>query len=216
MWMSGATPTATPFIDATAPSSSPKSDCSTRTGCAACAGSQAMAIAAASQKSMNRRPMPASASFRESRRSMCDPRPEYTRSAGHGGGPMRVLLPLAAGLVAVSPLPAGADLPQRIPVEALFANAAYSKPRLSEDGGQIAYVQSNGDLWVVVAQPIDGGSPKPLAKFDDPQTRPNRLEWANDRRIIFSAHMRDPESIGMRNRMTRLFGVDKDGFNFTW
>src|SRR5262245_57522663 len=92
----------------------------------------------------------------ESCPSMCDSRQEYTRRAGHGGRAMRVFLPLAAGLLAASPLHAAAA-PPGIPVKALFANPAYFDPDLSDDGSQIAFIQSNGDLWVVVAQAIEGG-----------------------------------------------------------
>ncbi len=126
-----------------------------------------------------------------------------------------IRLIVAGVLTCASPL-AAAQVAPRIPVEALFSNPVFSSPDLSDDGSQIVYVQSKGDLRVVVAQQINGSNPKALVKFDDPQTRPNRLEWANDRRILISAHARDPESIGMRGRITRLFGVDSDGSNFGW
>jgi dipeptidyl aminopeptidase/acylaminoacyl peptidase len=129
---------------------------------------------------------------------------------------MRVFTVLGAGIMAGLPATAFADLPPRIPVEALFSNPAFSEPDLSDDGSQLVYVQSRGDLRVVVAQPLAGGKPTPLAKFDDPQMRPNRLEWVNDRRILISAHARDPDSVGMRSRVTRVFGVDSDGRNFKW
>ena len=135
--------------------------------------------------------------------------------AGSGGtaGVFRLLVTGALTLVASV---AEAQPPPRIPVEALFSNPAFSSPDLSDDGLRIAYVQSQGDLRVVIAQSVRDGRPTALAKFDDPQMRPNRLEWANDRRILISAHARDPDSVGMRNRVTRLFGVDSDGRNFGW
>ena len=143
--------------------------------------------------------------------------PEYTRRAGRfPGGAMRVFRLLAAGFMASLPAASFAELPPRIPVEALFSNPAISNPDLSDDGSQIAYVQSKGDLRVVVAQAVADGKPTPLAKFDDAQMRPNRLEWVNQRRILISAHARDPDSVGMRNRLTRVFGVDSDGRNFAW
>src|SRR5262245_18267017 len=103
------------------------------------------------------------------------------------GGGMRKFVSLLAGLVAAAPQLAGAASPPRVPVEALLVNPVHADPDLSDHVSQLAYDQSNGDLWVVIAEAIDGGQPKPLAKFDDPQTRLNRLEWAHDRRILFSA-----------------------------
>jgi len=123
---------------------------------------------------------------------------------------------LTVVLSAVQAQWSAAQPPSPIPVEALFSNPVFSSPDLSDDGSQLAYIQSKGDLRVVVAQKVSGGKPTALAKFDDPEMRPNRLEWANDRRILISAHARDPDSIGMRNRVTRIFGVDSDGRNFAW
>jgi acetyl esterase/lipase len=132
------------------------------------------------------------------------------------GGSVRVFHVLAVVLlVGQAPLVTAQPVPL-IPVKALFSNPVVSSPDLSEDGSQLAYVHSQGDLRVVVAQPVSAGKPTALAKFDDPQMRPNRLEWANSRRILISAHARDPDSIGMRSRVTRIFGVDIDGRNFSW
>lgn len=138
------------------------------------------------------------------------------RTQAGSGEAMRVIRLLVAALLGMQPPLAAAQPPPRIPVEALFSNPVFSSPDLSDDGSQLAYVQSLGDLRVVVAQPVIGGKPTALAKFDDPQMRPNRLEWANSRRILISAHARDPDSVGMRNRVTRIFGVDSDGRNFAW
>jgi dipeptidyl aminopeptidase/acylaminoacyl peptidase len=114
------------------------------------------------------------------------------------------------------PLAAVAALPPRIAVEAFFANPAFAYLALSDDGTKLAYLQSRGDLRVAVVQPAEGDHAVAVAKFDDPATRPSRLLWANDRRILISAHARDPKAVGMRNRYTRLFGVDSDGKNFAW
>ncbi len=122
----------------------------------------------------------------------------------------------AALLVTALWLPARAELPNRIPVEALFSNPQFSYPDLSDDGSQLVYVQSKGDLQVVIAQPVSGGKAVPLVKFDDPQMRLSRLEWANDRRILISAHGRDPDSVGMRGRITRIHAVNSDGSDFAW
>jgi acetyl esterase/lipase len=122
------------------------------------------------------------------------------------------------GAVAIAMLPAAAlcEPPRPVPVQALFANPAFSDLAISDDGTQLAYLRSKGDLRVVFAHPVAGGDAVALVKFDDPETLPNRLVWANDRRILISAHARDPNSIGMRNRYTRVFGVDSDGTNFEW
>jgi dipeptidyl aminopeptidase/acylaminoacyl peptidase len=129
---------------------------------------------------------------------------------------MRAFRPIVAVLLATVAAASDSGPAPRIPVEALFSNPVYSAPDISDDGRQIAYVQSEGDLRVVFAQSLEGGNPVALAKFDDPQMRLNRLEWVNDRRILISGHARDPDSVGMRNRVTRVFGVDSDGRNFAW
>jgi dipeptidyl aminopeptidase/acylaminoacyl peptidase len=129
---------------------------------------------------------------------------------------MRVFRAFWLALPVGIPLASAANPPSRIPVTALFSNPVFSSPDLSDDGTRIVYILSKGDLRVIVAQPLSGGAPTALAKFDDPQTRPNRLEWANDRRILISAHARDHGFVGMRSRFTRLYAVDSDGSNFTW
>lgn len=123
---------------------------------------------------------------------------------------------LAAILIAMQPLTVGAGPASPIPVEALFANPVYSHLALSDDGTQLACLHARDDLRVLLVRPVGGGNAVPLAQFDDPATQPNRLVWGNDRRILVSAHARDPKSIGMRRRMTRIFGVDSDGRNFAW
>lgn len=132
------------------------------------------------------------------------------------GDAMLAFRSIVAALLATLAMASASEPAPRIPVEALFRNPEYSAPDLSDDGEQIAYVQSEGDLRVVIAQSLNGGRPVALAKFDDPQMRLNRLEWVNDRRILISGHARDPDSVGMRGRVTRVFGVDSDGRNFAW
>jgi acetyl esterase/lipase len=129
---------------------------------------------------------------------------------------MRVYRWLAAGLLVIQPVPAVSEPPPRIPIQALFSNPQFSHLDLSDDGTHLAYLQSEGDLRFLFTRPVLDGAAIPLATFNDTQTRPNRIEWANDRRILFSAHARDPESLGMRNRITRIFGVDRNGANFAW
>ncbi len=128
---------------------------------------------------------------------------------------MRAQWLLWAVAIAMLPISASCGTP-RIPVQALFSNPAFSDLELSEDGTQLAYLRSKGDLRVAFAHPVAGGDAVPLVKFEDPETRPNRLVWGNDRRILISAHARDPNSVGMRNRYTRVYGVDSDGKNFKW
>jgi dipeptidyl aminopeptidase/acylaminoacyl peptidase len=116
----------------------------------------------------------------------------------------------------VVPAAGSADLPPKIPVRALFANATLSSPEISDDGQTIAYVQSFGDVQVILSKPVMGGQPTALAKFDNPETRLTWIEWANGNRLLISGQARNIMSIGMRSRVTRLFGIDRDGKNFTW
>ncbi len=146
---------------------------------------------------------------------MCDSGREYTCPRAEIGGAMRAFHSLVA-LFAILPVAGGADPVRPIPVDALFANPAISSPAISLDGQQLAFVQSQGDLQVILSRPTAGGTPKPLAKFDDPQARLNWLRWANDTRLLISAQMRDPSSIHVAGRVTRMFGIDADGRNFAW
>jgi hypothetical protein len=52
--------------------------------------------------------------------------------------------------------------------------------------------------------------------MDDPEIRLAWLEWANSERLFISGQARNLAAIGVRPRMTRLFGVDRDGRNFNW
>src|SRR5262245_41423273 len=121
---------------------------------------------------------------------------------------------VAARLLAVAcvTLPAGAlaGPPAEIPVRALFANPEFSAPELSDDGKTIALVYARGDRLAVLTRPLAGGGMVPLVRFDDPDTRLTWLAWANDHRLLVSAHARDVNAVGMRSRVTRLYGVDRD------
>jgi len=123
---------------------------------------------------------------------------------------------LLVALFAAVPVAGGADAARPIPVDALFANPGISSPAISLNGQQLAFVQSQGDLQVILSRPTVGGTPKPLVKFDDPQTRLNWLRWANDTRLLISAQTRNPSSIHVAGRVTRMFGIDADGRNFAW
>ncbi|MGH8243784.1 MAG: prolyl oligopeptidase family serine peptidase [Steroidobacteraceae bacterium] len=147
--------------------------------------------------------------------SMCDPPAEYT-ACGNVGGAMRMFHLFAASLAAIASLPSFAELPPRIPVEALFSNPVISTPVISADGLTIAYVQSQGDLQVVFSRPLSGRQPKALAKFDDPAIRLRLLQWANNGRLLISAQARSKSSIHVAGRETRMFGIDADGQNLRW
>ena len=129
---------------------------------------------------------------------------------------MRVPRLLCVSLLAVAPCAATADLPRRIPVEELFSNPVIDSPVISPDGSTMAYLQSQGDLLVVLSRPVGGGQPKPLGKFENPAVRPHWLLWANDRRLLISAQARSQTSVHVAGRDTRLFGVDVDGRNMAW
>ena len=110
-----------------------------------------------------------------------------------------------------------ADVPPRIPVREFFANPAVSSPRLSDDGKTYAFIRSAGDVQVIFSLGVIGGAkPVPLTRISDPENRLAWLEWANESRLLISGQARNPYGIGMRSRMTRLYGVDRDGKNFAW
>jgi dipeptidyl aminopeptidase/acylaminoacyl peptidase len=110
-----------------------------------------------------------------------------------------------------------AEPPPRYPVRDFFANPAVASPRLSDDGQTIAAIRNRGDVQVVFSMAGDG-SITPLAKLDDPDNLMNWIEWANSDRLLISAHarLRLVSRGGLRLRMTRLYGVDRDGQNFVW
>jgi dipeptidyl aminopeptidase/acylaminoacyl peptidase len=101
-------------------------------------------------------------------------------------------------------------------VKALFANPTFASPAISDDGQTLALIHSNGDLQTIVTRAIAGGQMTAVARVPDPDVRLNWLAWANSKRLLMSAHARNPNSVGMRSRVTRLFGVDADGKNFDW
>lgn len=110
-----------------------------------------------------------------------------------------------------------ADPPPRIPVRDFVANPSVSTPRLSGDGKTYAFVASQGDTQVIFSMGVAPGSkPVALARVDDPETRLAWIEWANADRLLISAQARNPNAIHVRARMTRLFGVNRDGGDFGW
>ena len=120
----------------------------------------------------------------------------------------------AATAIATSSL--ADEMPTPLSVAQLFANPAFASPAISDDGQAFAVIHSKGDLQVILTRAVAGGAVTPVAKLDDPETRLAWLEWANDKRLLMSAHARNPVSVGMRSRVTRLYGVDVDGTNFGW
>ena len=110
-----------------------------------------------------------------------------------------------------------AEPPARIPVKAFFSNPAMSRPALSADGKTFAFIFSNGDKQTVFSLGVAPGSkPVALVNINDPETRLAWLAWANADRLLISAESRNPFSVGVRSRMTQLFGVDRDAKNFGW
>jgi dipeptidyl aminopeptidase/acylaminoacyl peptidase len=108
-----------------------------------------------------------------------------------------------------------AEPPPLIPVRDFFVNPPVSRPTLSDDGKTFALIRSQGDLQVVFSMPVATGEWVPLARIDDPETRLGWIEWANPKRLLISAQARNRNATGMRSRTTRLFGVDRDGKNFS-
>lgn len=110
-----------------------------------------------------------------------------------------------------------AEPPARIPVKAFFSNPVMSRPALSADGKTFAFIYSNGDKQTVFSLGIaPGNKPVALVNINDPETRLAWLAWANANRLLISAESRNPFSVGVRSRMTQLFGVDRDAKNFGW
>jgi len=106
--------------------------------------------------------------------------------------------------------------PAPLSVRELFGNPMFASPALSDDGQTLALIHSKGDVQFILTRPIAGGQMRAVTRLEDPQARLNWLRWANPKRLLMSAHWRNPDSVGMRSRVTRLFGVDSDGANFDW
>jgi dipeptidyl aminopeptidase/acylaminoacyl peptidase len=111
-----------------------------------------------------------------------------------------------------------AEAPEPPSVRALFENPTFASPVLSDDGETVALIHSKGDLQFIVTRPLEGENPKmtAVARLEDPDVRLNWIEWASSTRLLMSANKRNPNGIGMRSRVTRLFGVDANGENFDW
>jgi dipeptidyl aminopeptidase/acylaminoacyl peptidase len=123
---------------------------------------------------------------------------------------------VAALLALVGPAPSLAQDAAPPSVKALFGNPTFSSPVISDDGKTLAVILSSGDVQTIVTRAISGGELTPVARVPDPDVRLRWLEWANSTRLLMSAHARNPDGVGMRSRVTRLFGVDADGKNFDW
>lgn len=107
--------------------------------------------------------------------------------------------------------------PARIPVKSFFVNPTISRPALSTDGKTFAFIYSSGDKQTVFSLGVaPGNKPVALVNINDPETRLAWLAWANADRLLISAESRNPFSVGVRSRMTQLFGVDRDAKNFGW
>ena len=136
---------------------------------------------------------------------------------------MRLLpdaLSLAAGVLFVTvalSAPACGEPPPKFPVRDFVANPAVSSPRLSGDGETYAFIASTGDNQVVLSKSVRGGSGSvALARIEDPEDRLAWIGWANADRLLISGQTRNASGVGMRSRMTRLFGVNRDGSDFDW
>ncbi len=126
-------------------------------------------------------------------------------------------LPLAI-LISVTLLgQARAESPGQIPVRTFFDNPKISRSALSADGKTFAFIFSEGDKQTVFSLGVAPGSkPVALIRLSDPETRLAWLEWANAERLLISAQARNPVSVGVRSRMRLLYGIDRDGKNFSW
>ncbi len=110
-----------------------------------------------------------------------------------------------------------AAAPEQIPVRTFFENPKISRPALSTDGKTFAFIFSEGDKQTVFSLGVAQGSkPVALVRFSDPEMRLAWLKWANTERLLISAEARNPISVGVRSRLRRLYGIDRDGKNLGW
>ena len=65
-------------------------------------------------------------------------------------------------------------------------------------------------------RPAAGSELTPVANLMDPGTRLNWLQWANSDRLLLSGTARNKRSVGVRGRVTRMFGVDRTGGTLKW
>ncbi|MCP5071404.1 MAG: hypothetical protein GY946_32990, partial [bacterium] len=108
------------------------------------------------------------------------------------------------------------EAPPPLSVESLFSNSRYWAPVLSPSGNYLAVLHSQGDVDYVIAQEIGKTKLAPVVRIPEPDSRFARLWWANDDRLLVSLVGRSHTSVGVRARITRLFGVDRDGGNVRW
>lgn len=123
-------------------------------------------------------------------------------------------LPVALWLSLAVAVPARAQEP-RLPVSEFFANPDFDTPVISPDGKTLAVLLSDGNLQVVATRALAGGPFTPIVRLQDPKIRVGWLEWANNDRILISAHQRMRIANGSRPQ-TFLYGVDRDGKNYRW
>jgi hypothetical protein len=77
---------------------------------------------------------------------------------------------------------AGGALGAQAPLEAYGKLPTLSNIVLSPDGGKIAFLRSDDQGEVVVAEEV--GAPKPLSLLDTEQQKVRSLEWADDDHLI--------------------------------
>jgi len=88
---------------------------------------------------------------------------------------VRGALILAASIVAIHTADAA---PNPISVQNLFANPAFTSPRISTDGSKVAVLASVGDTQIVITRALAGGPLTPLGKLGSPTSRFSWLAWA--------------------------------------
>lgn len=115
---------------------------------------------------------------------------------------------LVVALLAAAPgrvLALGAD--------AFLANPAARDARLSPDGKRIALIATLGGKEILLVWDLARGTRKAILRFPDPDAQLAWVEWANDRRLVFSVDIPLVWSIGVRARSRLLYGIDRDGDN---
>jgi dipeptidyl aminopeptidase/acylaminoacyl peptidase len=117
---------------------------------------------------------------------------------------VRPALVLIAWIAAVSAANAS---PDSISVRDLFANPAFTSPRISADGKRVAVLASQGDTQIVVSRALAGGPLAPHGKLSSPTSRFSWLAWAKPDVLWVGASTESGPRSFLRFRATNLHAI---------
>ncbi len=103
-----------------------------------------------------------------------------------------------------------------LPVRAFFGTPLISEVRMSPSGKRFALIRSSKDTQVLMLRDGDQTSWTPITKLEDPELRFEWLEWESERTILIGAQLKNPFSIGVRDRASRLFAYDVETREMRW